>query len=272
MDTMKQIHRLMALVAGVLLMVGLNNPAEAGLFTTQCAGRSLGEAYKNPQAVALVRAAARGDATAVASLAGFTPGLANWLEDGAVPPLLWAICADSVDGFEALLKAGADPNLAGNGHGRGDANGYGRKENGSIISPGWSAMLMAAGSGRPDFLRLAIHHGGDLNAVKGAREPNRPLLMAANYGLLDNVKTLITAGADVNVHDRMSSATDYAIGSGGRFDIAVWLLEQGYSYDLAGLARGAEIRQVPRESEQQRWKEKLIGMLRERGLVFPASD
>lgn len=247
-------------------MAGLSTTAEADLFTTQCAGRSLGEAYKNPQAVALLRVAARGDATAVASLAALTPGLTNWLEDGAVPPLLWAICADSVDGFEALLKAGADPNLAGNGHGRGDANGYGRKENGSIIEPGWSAMLMAAGSGRPDFLQLAIHHGGDLNAVKGAREPNRPLLKAAQTGLFDNVKMLVAAGADINAHGLSMSATDYAIGSRGRFDIAVWLLEHGYSHNLTRLARGAEIRQVPRESEQQRWKEKLIGMLRERGI------
>ena len=269
---MNQLNRLMALVAGGLLMVGLNSPAEAGLFTTQCAGRSLGEAYKNPQAVTLVRAAARGDVNTVTSLAALSPGLANWLEDGAVPPLLWAICADSVDGFEALLKAGADPNLAGNGHGRGDANGYRRKESGSIISPGWSAMLMAAGSGRPDFLRLAIHHGGDLNAVKGAREPNRPLLMAARFGLFENVKALVAAGVDINTYGLSMSATDYAIGSGGRFDIAVWLLEQGYSHDLTGLARGAEIRHVPRESEQQRWKEKLIRMLRERGLAFPASD
>ena len=264
--------RLSAVLAAIVLLVGLPAPAAAGLFTTQCAGRKLGEAYQNPQAVAVVRAAARGDATAVASLVAHTPALANWLEDGAVPPLLWAICADSVEGFEALLKAGADPNLGGKGSGRGDANGNGRKEHGSIIERGWSATVMAAGSGRPDFLRLALRHGGDANAGRGEREPNRPLLKAAEAGLLDNVKTLIDAGADINAHDRGGSALDYAIGGRGRFDIAVWLLEHGYNHDLAGLARGAEIRHVRREGEQQRWKETLIGMLRERGLVFPATE
>ena len=90
--------------------------------------------------------------------------------------------------------------------------------------------------------------------------------------MLDNAKALIAAGADINAHDRGRSAPDYAIASGGRFDIAVWLLEHGYNHDLAGLARGAEIRHVRREGEQQRWKETLIGMLRERGLVFPATE
>ncbi|MEO3956989.1 hypothetical protein ABH309_21350 [Chromobacterium piscinae] len=137
-------------------------PAEAGLWGTTCARRSLDEAYRNPQAVALAKAAVRGDAETVARLAATTPGLVNTLEDGAVPPLLWAICADNVEGFEALLKAGADPNLGGSGHGPGDGKGHGRKENGTIIREGWSAMLLAAGSGNPAFLRLALRYGGDV--------------------------------------------------------------------------------------------------------------
>ena len=56
--------RLSALLAVAVLLSVQTSTAEAGLFTTQCAGRKLGEAYQNPQAVAVVRAAARGDATA----------------------------------------------------------------------------------------------------------------------------------------------------------------------------------------------------------------
>lgn len=263
--------RFAPLILGVFLMAGLSTKSEAGFWSTSCAGREIGEAYRNPKAVALVKAAAQGDADEIASLARNEPGLVNTLEDGAVPPLLWAICADNLAGFEALLKAGADPNLGGNGHGRGDGKKQGLKESGSIISEGWSATLLAASIGRPDFLRLALHYGGDANAEKGSEKPNRPLLMAADNGHFDNVKTLIAAGADINIHDRQLSATDYALAATGRFDIAVWLLEHGYSYDLQGLASGAEIRQVPLDGEQQRWKEKLIGMLRARGMVFPAS-
>jgi hypothetical protein len=95
--------------------------------------------------------------------------------------------------------------------------------------------------------------------------------MAAYHGLFDNVKTLIAAGADINIHNQLSAAPDYALRVMGRFDVAVWLFEQGYSYDLQRLASSAEIRHVPLDSEQQRWKEKLIGMLRVRGVIFPAS-
>lgn len=248
----------------------LNARAEAGWWGTTCARRSLDEAYRNPQAVALVKAAVHGDVETVTQLAAAAPGLVNTLEDGAVPPLLWAICADNVEGFEALLKAGADPNLGGSGHGPGDGKGHGRMEDGTLIREGWSAMLLAAGSGNPEFLRLALRYGGDVNAAKGKRvEPNQPLLQAAYHGLFDNVKTLVAAGADINARDIEYSTPEYAMAIRGRFDIAVWLLQQGYHYDLQRLALVAEIRQVPLNSPLQRSKEQLINMLRAQGLVFP---
>lgn len=248
----------------------LNVPAEAGWWGTTCARRSLDEAYRNPQAVALVKAAVHGDVETVTRLAAAVPGLVNTREDGAVPPLLWTICADNVEGFEALLKAGADPHLGGNGHGPGDGKGHGRMEDGTLIREGWSAMLLAAGSGNPAFLRLALRYGGDVNAAKGKRvAPNQPLLLAAYYGLFDNVKALVAVGADINARDIESTAPEYEIGVGGRFDIAVWLLQQGFHHDLPSLALGAEIRQVPLNSPLQRSKEQLINMLRAQGLVFP---
>jgi hypothetical protein len=254
----------------VLVPLLSQSAAHAGLFSTSCAGRNIDEAYKDKIAISLVDAATRGKTAKVAELAHL-PGVINKLEDGAVPPLLWAICADDIAGFEALLKAGADPNLTGNGAGVGDGAGHGVKENGSIVYEGWSATLMAAGAGQPGFLKLALQYGGDADAAQGEREPNRPLLLAAYHGLKENMKALLAAGADINIHDRQSSAASYALGITGRFDIAVWLLEQGYSHDLQGLASRAESRHVPLDDEQQRWKEKLISMLREGGAVFPAS-
>lgn len=239
----------------------------------QCAGRTLNHAYRDPQALALAEAAVRGNVSEVAALVRHGAN-ANHLEEDAVPPLLWTICADNVEGFEALLKAGADPNLAGTGHGRGDGKGSDVKEDGSIIYKGWSATVMAAGSGRPDFLRLAVQYRGDLNARKGERGYDRPLLHAAYHGLFDNIKLLVGAGADINIHDERfpgNTAPQLAIGVTARYDIASWLLENGYTYDLQGLATTVEASHVPLNSERQRWKEKVIDLLRTRGMVFPAS-
>lgn len=271
MGRQNPVGRMKALpILGGVATLFLTLNVHAGLFSTSCAARDIDQSYTDKNAVTLIKAVARGDTGKIAELARM-PGLVNQLGDGAVPPLLWAICADNIAGFEALLKAGADPNLAGNGAGVGDGAGHGVKESGSIVYEGWSATLMAASAGQPGFLKLALQYGGDANAAKGEREPNRPLLLAAYHGLKENMKVLLAAGADINIHDRQSSAATYALGVTGRFDIAVWLIEQGYSHDLQGLASRAEISHVPIDGEQQRWKEKLIGMLRARGAVFPAS-
>jgi ankyrin repeat protein len=238
-----------------------------------CAGRALSSAYQDSKAISLVRAAVRGDVRSVQSLVQSGADV-NHLEPGAVPPLLWTICADSVEGFEALLKAGANPNLGGTGEGEGDGKGHGLMEDGSIIYAGWSATLMAAGTARSEFLKLALQHGGDLNAQKGPRGEHRPLLLASYFGLFENVKTLVGKGADINAHHdqyRGYTASELAITAGGRFDIAVWLLEHGYSYDLAALGRCAEARYGSFGSPQQTWKERLIEMLHAKGVIFPAS-
>lgn len=255
------------------LLGGLLMVSTTACASLHCAGRALNEAYHDPQAQALVNAAVRGNADDVAVLVKRGANV-NHLEDGAVPMLLWTICADNVDGFEALLHAGADPNLGGTGRGRGDGKGHDVKEDGSIIYPGWSAMVMAGGTGRPDFLRLALKHGGNLDAKKGAGGNHRPLLQAAYYGLFENTKILIAAGANVNVHDEQFvgyTAPEKAIGVTGSYDIALWLLDHGYTHDLQRLAAAAEGSYVPLDSDQQRWKEKLIDQLRARGLEFPAS-
>lgn len=237
-----------------------------------CAGRPLTKAYQQPEALALAKMVSRGNTEDIQSFVrnGVDP---NYIEDGAVPLLMWAMCADRVSSFKALLDAGADPNMIGNGHGLGSGKGHGNIEDGSIIYEGWSATVAAAASGQPDFLRLALQHGGDLDASKGVRSNGRPLLQAAYNGLFSNVKILVAAGADVNVHHVKYSgntAPELALVR-GRYDIALWLLEHGYMHDLQALARTAETSHVPLHSEQQSWKEKLIDDLQRRGAVFPAT-
>jgi len=237
----------------------------------RCAGRSLGEAYRDPQALALVNAAVRGNGKKVEELVkqGADP---NYLEEGSVSMLLWTLCAEEKVGFEALLKAGADPNLGSTGHGKGHGSqGASWRGQGTIVRRGWSAMVMAAGIEDPEILRLALNYGGDPDAQKG-EDPageNLPLLAAADAGLFDNVRALVAAGADINVHNGAHSAPWLAIAAAGRYDIALWLVGKGYSHDLEYLARGVESRHVPLDSPLQRAKELLIELLRTRGMKFP---
>ncbi|UTH74228.1 ankyrin repeat domain-containing protein [Chromobacterium sp. IIBBL 290-4] len=239
----------------------------------QCAGRPLGQAYQQDLATRLAKAVAAGDVEEVLRQirGGADP---NHLEDGAVPVLMWAICSDQPKTFQVLLENGADPNLRGRGDGLGSGKGHGLKEDLTVIDDGFSAMELAAGTADPAFLKQALKHGGAPNSDRNLERPrpNAPLLLAAYYGLFDNIKILLAAGADIHVHESInlsSSAPVLAIGVRGRFDIALWLLEHGYQYRLQELGRAAEGSMV--SEEQQPWKEKTIQALRARGVVFPCS-
>ena len=78
------------------------------------------------------------------------------------------------------------------------------------------------------------------------------------------------AGADVNDHDEYGKSAAIAAAALSNFEVVAWLLEHGYTYDLRDLAMSVEIRQVPPDSEAQRWKNTVIDMLKMRGVKFPA--
>lgn len=221
--------------------------------------------------MALVRVAVADDAGEVARLVqkGANP---NHMESDSIPMLMWAICANSVKGFEALLKAGANPNLEAQGEGWGDGKARKGWPNGFAIEKGWSTVMMASVSGNPEFLRLALAWHGDPNARKGERRPYFPLLLAADKGIQENLKLLLQAGADINIHENDPNSwggANYALAATGRYDIALWLIEQGYSHDFPGLAKTAEGVHV--NEKLQPFKENLINLLRAKGIVFPAS-
>jgi ankyrin repeat protein len=114
---------------------------------------------------------------------------------GGFTPLMFAARQGSIESGEALLKAGADPDLS-------DPDG---------INPLTVALL----SGHYDFTSLLIDHGADVN--KGDRTGRTPLYVAVDmhslewrfnrpapkkfekqYGSMEIVKKLLEHGADVN--------------------------------------------------------------------------
>jgi len=212
-------------------------------------GRTVAETFDQPKVVDLIEAAMRGHANEVQRLAGAGADVNAIGHDGSTP-LIWAMYANNLEGMEALLRAGADPNQASFG--------------------GVSALAWAAGSNKPRQLELLLRYGGNPNANDTGKIVDRPLSRAAAQGRMKNVQMLVAAGADVNAHDdHGNSAADQASAM-GNFDIVAYFLEHGYSAELQSLASGVEIRAVPPDSDQQRWKDKVIVMLKQRGVKFPA--
>jgi len=252
---------------GVILLIVVSLSSCLSFAKTRCAGCTHDQAYSDPQALALVGAAVRGDAKEVERLvkAGANP---NHLEEGTVPMLIWTMCAKNKDGYEALLRAGADPNLGGSGSGLADygiTGGPFMRNDRSHINKGWSAMVMAAAIEDPFYLKLAIQYGGDLNGRRGERG-DRPLVIAAHEGLMENVRILLDAGADVNVHDEQFEGYDAfyaATNTYARYDIALLLLERGYNYDLK---RVFFHRHRPLHPAMVPYRDRIYEILKERGI------
>jgi ankyrin repeat protein len=190
----------------------------------------------------------------------------NYLEEGAVPMLIWTMCAQNKKGYEALLKAGADPNLGGTGHGFTSPGVVGHpftRGDSSIVSRGWSATVMAATIEDPYYLRLALQYGGDPDAKKGEVR-DRPLLLASYEGFIENVRILLDAGADVNIHDERYpnyNAAVMAIRGYNRYDIIMLLLERGFDFDLPLLLRYLD---NPVNDEMRPNRDKVIQLVKER--------
>lgn len=243
--TMKKFRALLMLatVAGLTIM------------TSSCAGEvklgdhRLTESFEDVDAIKLVEAAWRGEAGEVERLVEGGVDV-NTVGEGGVTPLMWALQSKNLVGVEALLKAGADPNLY-------------------VAAVGLPAINFVAGGDEPEMLDLLLRYGGDPNNPGGGRISERPLSLAAMQGRMRNASSLLAAGADLNAHDQYKrSAATQTLGP-AHFELLAYFLEQGYSYDLEGLARGVTIRSVPEDSKAQRWKLQVLEMLRAQGVNMP---
>lgn len=227
------------------------------LMASGCTERKVGgmtedEAFSDPRVVRLVEAASRGRFSE-ADKALESGADINTIGKTGISPLLWVMSASNIDlsCTEYMLKKGANPNYR--VEGRGD-----------------SAMYFAAGGRYPRLLELILTYGGDPNLL-GEREMSM-LSVAANEGREENIKILLKRGANINYVDRLEYPAAYYAVPPGRYDLVAYFLEQGLSANLQQLAKGVEARVVAHDSDQQKWKLKVIEMLKQRGVTFPAFD
>jgi len=135
--------------------------------------------------------------------------------DAGIPMLAWPLRARNLDGLQALLDNGADPNARAYKTVDGRRLGYN------------NAMVYAAKMDDPRFLELLLKHGGDPNTRNSA---NETLLFQAFVAgnQWENVKLLVENGADVNEENRGSADTVISwYTTRGAFEHAYWLLEHG---------------------------------------------
>lgn len=215
---------------------------------TRFGGKTVQEAFSDERVAAIITATSNGD-FAEADRWRKSGADVNAIGGDGVSPLIW-IMSTTLDTskIEYLLKAGADPNYR-------DERRKG------------SAMYLAAGGNRPDILELLLKYKGNPNLE---RNDQTMLMVAVSQFREKNVELLIKYGANINAANKHGDTVADEAVIVGRFDLVAKFLNLGLNNELQHLAKGVEIRRVPPDSEQQRWKEKVIEMLKARGAVFPA--
>ncbi len=175
------------------------------------------DGYFEGKALQLAIASENGDSDTITRLIkedGVNPDTTFASRDG-IPLIAWPLRARSLDGLNALLEAGADPNARESKH-----------MNGEMIHFN-NAMVFAAMMDDPRYLALLLKHGGDPNI----RNVNNETLLFQAYisgNQWENVKLLVENGAEVNESNRGSA--DTVLGwytTRGGFEHAYWLLEHG---------------------------------------------
>jgi len=175
------------------------------------------EQYFEGKDLELAAATENGDSDAIRRLMkddGVDPDRI-FARDAGIPMLAWPLRARNLDGLQALLDNGADPNARAYKTVDGRRLGYN------------NAMVYAAKMDDPRFLELLLKHGGDPNTRNSA---NETLLFQAFVAgnQWENVKLLVENGADVNEENRGSADTVISwYTTRGAFEHAYWLLEHG---------------------------------------------
>ncbi len=190
-----------------------------------------------------------------AACAGDLHGMKTAIAEGArvngrgldeCTPLLWAIGCDSIAGIQALIEAGADPNLP--------------------IGP-TTAVVIAATRHDPKPLATLLRNGGDANAVN--RRTDRTALMEAlslgvhGFGWENYYALLETA--NINAADSVGSTIAVEAAALNQFEKVAELLERGYSHDLEYLARMVQVGTIQSEPARSQ-KARVLRMLEERGV------
>ena len=218
------------ILAGIFLFGSLVGD---GGCTVKVANKSAKEMFPEPQVAALADAAANGNVGEVDRLIK-TGVHVDGLGYQHTTPLTFAMLAPNLNGMEALLKNGANPN---------------HRMDDPVVFGGLPIILFLPRSNHAPLMELMLKYGANPNTrqpVKKALAKEFPYegdsLLILSVMSLDNVKVLIKYGADVNLRPQTApnghgGATAATVAAGlGQLDVLDFLLEHGTTVDLDNIA------------------------------------
>ena len=178
-------------------------------------------------------------------------------------PLAWAFAKQNLVGYRHLLEKGANPNF--------------KTQKVAWNNDGRSVMQFAAVAENPDYLLLALKHGGSPNAPDSLR--NKTILNTAIANRRkENIRILANHGADLNHSDRAGFTPLMHCVTSDEYGLALVLLELGadpsiktprgeHVGDFVSTFGDRGIKILGKEKEQRSSYEQFVSELKRRGLM-----
>jgi ankyrin repeat protein len=226
------------------------------LVCTSCAlpGAQVDKFFSDPQVKRLSEAAANGDTAEVQRLIEAGVNL-NSTGLGHVTPLMWTFLHQNRIGFEFLLRQGADPNI------------QVTQSFDSLVLNGSSVVSWAAMHKDHWYLDKVLAHGGNPNLVNSVRS-HSPLFDSITVLQPENVKILISHGANLDWRDRDGYTAVLTAATVFRYDFVYWLLEAGADPKIQSNSRKTlrdkiadSDRVMDHNSDMYQWRLKVIDYL-----------
>jgi hypothetical protein len=239
--------RLLSAVVALSLVGAANPPAERRFL-----GKSAEDVFKAPGLADLAKAACDGNVKAMDSALSRGAKINGLSIDGGTP-LLWAVLCGNTTGVEHLLKMGADPNYRNGGKA--------------------SATLAASYVENGDVLKSLLRYHGNPNSDDGYSHTalDAAIILGIDKGRWNNYYTLLNSGADINYEYPKNSGLTVGTYAASleQFSKVAELLDRGYGKNLIEVGALAQNSRLDPGSSQSKWREKVIDMLKARGVKFP---
>lgn len=189
----------------------------------------------------------------------------NVIGNEEITPLAWTFGKQNLAAFRYLLGKGANPNF--------------QTKKVAWNDDGHSVMEFAALAENPEYLTLALQHGGNPNAPDSLM--GRTILFTAiDNKRSENIKILAKNGADLNRADKSGSTPMMSCVTGDKYDLALLLLSLGadpsikdrqgkHVGEIITLFGDRGIKVLGKQREQGAYYEQFIDELKKLGLIQP---